>query len=259
MPMIETKTGAFHIRIDGADSAPVLLVSNSLSSDLSMWDPQIDLWSNDFRVVRYDSRGHGRSIAPDRAYSIAELGRDAIALMDALGIDKAHWCGLSKGGMVGMWVATHHPARLNRLVLANTAARMGPPDLWNSRIQAVRQNGMAAIVDATVTRWFTPGFVARDASTIRKVAEMVATVPPQGYAGCCAAIRDMDQRESIRAITAPTLVIVGAQDPATPPAAGELIRSRIAGAKLVTLDAAHVSNLEQPDRFGAAVRDFLLA
>jgi 3-oxoadipate enol-lactonase len=257
MPMIETRTGTFHVRIDGADDAPTLILSNSLSSDLSMWDPQIDAWSRDFRVVRYDSRGHGRSAAPDRPYSIAELGRDALALMDTLKIAKAHWCGLSKGGMVGMWVATHHPARLNRLVLANTSARMGPPDLWNSRIQTVRKGGMAAVVDATVQRWFTHRFVARDAGTIATVARMVAAVPPHGYAGCCAAIRDMDQRESIRAITAPTLVIVGAHDPATPPAAGELIQSRIAGARLMTLDAAHVSNLERPAEFGAAVLGFL--
>lgn len=257
MPMLETATGTFNVKIDGPAGAPVLLLSNSLSSDISMWEPQMAAWSKDFRVVRYDSRGHGRSTAPDRPYSIAELGQDALALLDRLKIAKAHWCGLSKGGMVGMWIATHHPGRLNRVVLANTAARMGPPDLWNSRIQTARAGGMAALVDATVTRWFTAGFPASDSKTIAAVRKMILTTPAHGYAGCCAAIRDMDQREAIRAVSLPTLVIVGAHDPATTPAAGQFIHGQIKGSKLVTLDAAHVSNLEKPVEFGAAVLGFL--
>lgn len=259
MPMLDIGTGTFNVKIDGPAGAPVLLLSNSLSSDLSMWDPQIAEWSKAFRIVRYDSRGHGKSPAPDRPYAIAELGRDAVALMDKLKIDKAHWCGLSKGGMVGMWMATHRPERLNRVVLANTSARMGPPDLWNTRIQTARKGGMAAIVDATVTRWFTAGYPETDPRTIAAVRKMILTTPAQGYANCCAAIRDMDQREAISAVKLPTLVIVGAQDPATPPAAGHFIHSQIKGSKLVTLDAAHVSNLEKPVEFGAAVLDFLEA
>jgi 3-oxoadipate enol-lactonase len=259
MPMLDIGTGTFNIKIDGPADAPVLLLSNSLSSDMSMWDPQIAVWSKDFRVVRYDSRGAGKSTAPDRPYSIAELGRDAVALLDRLKIGKAHWCGLSKGGMVGMWMATHHPERLNKVVLANTSARMGPPDLWNTRIQTVRKGGMAAIVDATVTRWFTAGFPDTAPKTISAVRKMILTTPTHGYAGCCAAIRDMDQREAISAVTLPTLVIVGAHDPATPPAAGQFIHSQIRGSKLVTLDAAHVSNLEKQAEFTSAVLDFLKA
>lgn len=257
MSMLDTGTGKFNVKIDGPAQAPVLLLSNSLSSDLSMWNPQIEAWAQDFRVVRYDSRGHGKSPAPGRPYSIAELGRDALALMDRLKIDKAHWCGLSKGGMVGMWLATHHPERLGRVVLANTAARMGPPDLWNARIQTVGRRGMEAIADATVARWFTAGFIAADKTTIGKVRKMIVATPAQGYAGCCAAIRDMDQRAAISSIDLPVLVIVGAHDPATPPAAGQFIHSQIKGSKLVTLDAAHVSNLEKPAQFSAAVLDFL--
>ena len=247
----------FHVRIDGPENAPVLFCSNSLSSDLTMWDPQVAALKDRYRIVRYDSRGHGRSVAPARPYSIAELGRDAIAILDALGIAKAHWLGLSKGGMVGQWVATHHGSRLGKVILANTAACMGPPDLWNGRIAMVTGGGMAAIVDATVQRWFTGRFLAGSPPVTAAVREMIRTTPAQGYQGCCAAIRDMDQREAIRAITNQVLVIVGAHDPATTPAAGELIAAHIPGARAVTLDAAHLSNLEQPEAFTNAVAAFL--
>lgn len=259
MPIETIRGEPFNIEIDGAADAPVLMLSNSLGTNLHMWDPQIPEWSKHFRVVRYDSRGHGKSTAPDRPYSISELGGDAIAIMDHLGLDKVHWCGLSKGGMVGQWLATHARKRLNRVVLANTGSRMGPPELWNGRIRNIRANGMAVIVDATLERWFSEGFRERDKETIAKVSEMLSTTPPLGYAGCCAAIRDMDQREAIASVTTPVLVIVGGVDPATPPAAGKLIAETIHGAELLELDAAHLSNLEQPEAFTKAVLDFLTA
>jgi 3-oxoadipate enol-lactonase len=247
----------FHVRIEGPDNAPVLMMSNSLSSNLTMWDPQVTALKDRFRIIRYDSRGHGKSTSPARPYSIAELGRDALNILDALNISKAHWLGLSKGGMVGQWLVTHHGARLDKVILANTAARMGPPDLWNQRIRLVNAQGMQAIVEGTLERWFTKRFVDSGSPVINDVRKMVSATPAQGYTGCCAAIRDMDQREAISAIRNPVLVIVGAHDPATPPDAGALIASRITGAKLVTLDASHVSNLEQPDAFTKAVADFL--
>ncbi|RDJ27339.1 3-oxoadipate enol-lactonase [Bosea caraganae] len=259
MPIETIRGEPFNIQIDGAADAPVLMLSNSLGTNLHMWDPQIPEWSKQFRVVRYDSRGHGQSTAPDRPYSISELGSDAIAIMDHLGLDKVNWCGLSKGGMVGQWLATHARKRLNRVVLANTASRMGPPELWNGRIRNIRANGMAVIVDATLERWFSQPFRERDRETIAKVSEMLSTTPALGYAGCCAAIRDMDQREGIASVTTPVLVIVGKVDPATPPVAGKLIAETIHGAELVELDAAHLSNLEQPEAFGKAVLDFLNA
>jgi len=257
MPMLKLGDEEFHIRIDGADDAPVLLLSNSLGTNLSMWDPQILEWSRHFRVVRYDSRGHGRSPAPDRPYSIATLAGDALAILDALGIEKAHWCGLSKGGMVGQWLATHHGDRLDRVVLANTAALMGPPDLWDGRIRGVRSQGMGWLVQPTLERWFTAEFRERDAATVAKVSEMLATTPPLGYANCCAAIRDMDQRESIGAIRNRVLVVIGRLDPATPPAAGNQIADTIPGAQRIEFDAAHLSNLEQPAQFAQAVLAFL--
>ncbi|MBN9470322.1 MAG: 3-oxoadipate enol-lactonase [Bosea sp.] len=257
MPMLKVRGEDFHIRIDGDERAPVLLLSNSLGTNLSMWDPQIPEWSKHFRVVRYDSRGHGLSTAPDKPYSIAMLADDALAILDTLGIDKAHWCGLSKGGMVGQWLATHHGDRLGRVVLANTAAHMGPPELWDGRIRTVRTQGMSVLVQPTLERWFTPEFRETAKETVAKVSEMLATTPPLGYANCCGAIRDMDQRETIRAVRNPVLVVIGQRDPATPPAAGHKIADAIPGAQRIELAAAHLSNLEQPEAFGRAVTDFL--
>lgn len=259
MPIETIKGEPFHLRIDGPADAPVLMLSNSLGTNLSMWDPQIPEWSKRFRVLRYDSRGHGRSTAPDTPYTIAQLGGDALAILDHFGIERAHWCGLSKGGMVGQWLACNASQRLDRVVLANTAAFMGPPSLWDDRIATARNQGMAPLVRPVLERWFSTGFVARDTATVAKVSAMLETTPPLGYANCCAAIREMDQREAIRAVTNPVLVIVGTLDPATPPAAGKLIADTIPGAKLVELEAAHLSNLEQPAAFTKAVLDFLTA
>lgn len=259
MPIETIRGEPFNIRFDGPADAPVLLLSNSLGTNLTMWDPQIPEWSKHFRVLRYDSRGHGQSTAPDRPYSIAELGGDALAILDHFGIARAHWCGVSKGGMVGQWLATHAGERLGRVVLANTAAVMGPPDLWNSRIATVRADGMAGLVQPTLERWFSKDFRDSDKATVAKVSEMLATTPPLGYAACCGAIRDMDQREAIRSVLNPVLVIVGTVDPATPPAAGRLIAEAIPGAALVELEAAHLSNLEQPEAFTRTVLDFLTA
>jgi 3-oxoadipate enol-lactonase len=257
MPIETIRGEPFHIRIDGPADAPVLMLSNSLGTNLSMWDPQIPEWSRRFRVLRYDSRGHGQSTAPDTPYTIAQLGADALAILDHFGIERAHWCGLSKGGMVGQWLACNAPERLGRVVLANTAAFMGPPSLWDGRIEMARNQGMAPLVQPVLERWFSKGFIARDAATVAKVSAMLETTPPLGYANCCAAIRDMDQREAIRSVTNPVLVIVGTLDPATPPAAGRLIADSIPGARLVELEAAHLSNLEQPAGFTRAVLDFL--
>jgi len=257
MPVVQLRGEPFAIRIDGADDAPALLLSNSLSSDLSMWDDQVPQWSRRYRVVRYDSRGHGRSTAPPGPYTMGQLAADAVALLDCLGIARAHFCGLSMGGMVGMWLLTHAPDRIDRAVLANTSAHMGPPDLWNGRIALAREGGMEATVEPTVKRWFPEAFHTRAPATIERMREMIRRTPLAGYIGCCEAIRDMDQRESIRAIRNPTLVIIGANDPATTPEAGRAIHAAIPGAALAVLDAAHISNVEQPEAFAETVEAFL--
>jgi 3-oxoadipate enol-lactonase len=260
MPKITMDDGCrIHVEVEGKDKGPVLMLSNSLGTNLTMWDGQMKAFGKAFRVVRYDSRGHGKSDAPAGPYSIARLGRDALAVMDALKLDKVHWCGLSKGGMVGQWVATHAPDRIGKLVLCNTAAQMPTPAMWNTRISACLSGGMEGLVETILTRWFTESFRASGSSELERVKAMVLTTPKQGYAACSGAIRDMDQREAIRTVTAPTLVVVGRKDPATTPEAGKLIKGRIKGAKLVTLNAAHLSNIEQPQAFTEAVIGFLKA
>ncbi|HRJ70224.1 MAG TPA: 3-oxoadipate enol-lactonase [Beijerinckiaceae bacterium] len=257
MPILNIAGEPFHYRLDGPENAPVLMLSNSLGTDLGMWDQQVEAWSKTYRVLRYDSRGHGRSVVSDGPYSIARLGQDALAIMMELGVKKTHWCGLSKGGMVGQWLLTHAPERIGRAVLANTACVMGPPGLWNDRIRTVMSRGMGPVADALADRWFTRKFQAAHPKTVAKFVETMRAQNPKGYAGCCAAIRDMDQSETIRSVRNPVLVIAGSADPATPPARAQAIAERIKGAKLVTLDAAHLSNVEQPQAFARAVQDFL--
>jgi 3-oxoadipate enol-lactonase len=222
-----------------------------------MWDDQVPVWAEHFRVVRYDQRGHGDSVVSAQPYSIDQLGRDVIGIMDALGIETAHWSGLSLGGMVGMWMLTHAPERIDKAILANTAAYMGPTELWNGRIETAHRRGMEALVEPTIERWFPEHFRRAAPATMDRIRAMILRTPVEGYQGCCAAIRDMDQRESIRNIANPVLVVIGSRDPATTPADGALIAASIRHAKTVVLDAAHISNIEQPAAFASTVLDFL--
>src|SRR3954469_14354339 len=246
-----------HHRFDGPADAPVLLLSNSLGTALEMWDPQIPAFAERFRVLRYDMRGHGRSPVPPGPYSIAELGRDVLALLDANRIDRVHFCGLSMGGMTGMWLGCHAPLRLEKLVLCNTSAQLGTPDQWDIRISIVQNEGMKGVAEGVIGRWFTPDFREREPEAVAKVRRMLLEPPPAGYAACCAAIRDQDQREAICAVPVPTLVVAGARDPATPPEHSRLIAGKIPGARVVELDTAHLSNIEASDRFTASVLEFL--
>lgn len=245
------------VRVDGPADAPPLLLSNSLSSDLSMWDDQLPRWSRRWRVIRYDARGHGDSVADPGPLSIERLADDAVSVLDHVGAAKAHFCGLSMGGMVGMWLLRHAGHRIDRAVLANTSAHMGPPDLWNDRIALARAGGMEATVEPTVQRWFPPAFHAAAPATIERMRSMIRRTQVEGYAGCCVAIRDMDQRTSLGNVHNRTLVIIGSADPATTPAAGRLIEQAIPGAVAIELDAAHISSIQQPEAFGAAVEVFL--
>ena len=254
---IEIDGAAFEIRSDGPETAPALLLSNSLSSDMTMWEDQLPLWTRHFRVIRYDQRGHGLSAVTAPPYTMERLGRDALAVLDALGIQRAHFCGLSMGGMVGMWLLTHAPDRLDRAVLANTAPYMGPTNLWDGRIAAAENGGMESLAEPTITRWFPQSFREAAPETMARMRAMILRTPVDGYRGSCMAIRDMDQRASIAAARNPVLVIIGAKDPATTPADGELIAATIPGARTQVLDAAHISNVEQPEAFGTAVLDFL--
>lgn len=261
--MIATPTFAevngtrLHYRLDGPAGAPVLMLSNSLGTALAMWDGQVAALTARYRVLRYDSRGHGRSAAPCGAYTMAQLGGDAVALLDHLGIATAAFCGLSKGGMVGMWLGANAGDRITRLALTNTAAYLPSPETWDLRIKTVTEQGMAAVTDGVVDRWFTRGFQEREPQAVAPIREMLLATDPVGYCGCCHAIRDMDQRGDLGRITAPVLVIGGTVDPSTPPALSEEIARAIPGSRLVMLEAAHLSNIEQRDAYTAALLGFL--
>jgi 3-oxoadipate enol-lactonase len=244
-------------RFDGPLDAPVLLLSNSLGTDMGMWGPQMSAFSERFRVLRYDSRGHGDSDAPIGDYSIDRLGRDVVELLDHLALAQVDFCGLSLGGMIGQWLGIREPGRLRKAVLANTSSYMGPPSAWDKRIALVLKEGMAPLAQASVDRWFTNSFAQAEPEAIAPISQMLSHTSPQGYAGCCAAIRDMDMRRTVALMTTPTFVIGGTFDPATPPPHSEALTKSISGAELLMLSAAHLSNVEQPASFSAAVMSAL--
>lgn len=257
MPFINLNGDRFHYAVDGSASAPALILSNSLACNLSMWDAQVAAFSKHFRVIRYDQRGHGQTAVTPGPYSIQKLAEDVIALMDALQVNKAHFLGLSMGGGTGQWLGARHGARFDKLILSNTAAKFGTPEVWNQRIEAVRKGGMAAVADATMERWFTAGFRARSPQVVEGVKKALLATNPAGYIACGEGLRDADLQELIRGIRNPTLVIAGTHDAGTPPAAGQLIAERIPGAKYVELNAAHIANLEQTAEYNKTVLDFL--
>ncbi|GLW06034.1 3-oxoadipate enol-lactonase [Microtetraspora sp. NBRC 13810] len=248
-----------HHEILGDPGAPPLLLASSLGTTAAMWDPQVAELAARFRVIRYDHRGHGGSPVPAGPYTIADLGADVLALLDHLGIGRAHFAGLSLGGMTGMWLAAHAPERIDRLALLCTSARLGPPSVWTDRVEAVLRDGTGSIAEAVVGRWFTPGFAERRPDVVAAHVDMLRRTPAAGYAACCLAIRDMDLTGDLPAITAPTLVLAAADDPSTPPEPhARTIAAGIPGARLVTLaDAAHLANVEQPGPVTAHLIDHL--
>jgi 3-oxoadipate enol-lactonase len=208
-------------------------------------------------VLRYDMRGHGQSSFTPGPYSIEQLGKDVIALLDALDLDRVNFCGLSMGGMIGMWLGANAPERLNRLVLCNTAAKIGTSEVWNARIEAVRKDGVKSVASAVIERWFSAAFREKAPAKVASTLKMLEESNPEGYAACCAAVRDFDFRKQLGRIRIPVLVIAGAHDPSTPPADGRFLAEQIPGARYAELDAAHLSNIEDQDRFNREVIAFL--
>jgi 3-oxoadipate enol-lactonase len=257
MSFIETGDARFNYRFDGPDGAAVVVLSNSLGTNLSMWDTQAPALTEKFRVLRYDTRGQGLSTVTPGPYTMDGLGRDVIAILDALKIENAYFCGLSMGGMIGQWLSLNAPNRLKGLVLCNTAARIGSAETWNARITNVQERGMAAIATTVVLRWFSENYVKKSPEVVESMRQMLLKAPPEGYAACCAAIRDVDQREAIARVNVRTLVIAGAQDPVIPPADARFVADKIAGAKYVELEAAHLSNIEAAPQFTEALLKFL--
>jgi 3-oxoadipate enol-lactonase len=259
MPMITVDDGAsINVEVQGDERAPALMLSNSLGTNLHMWDDQAVELAKHFRLIRYDRRGHGRSSVPPGPYSMERFGRDVVAILDKLGVERTNWCGLSMGGMVGQWLGANAPRRVNKLILSNTASYYSDKGPWAERIALVREKGLGALVDANMQRWFTEGFRKSHPQVIERMKAAFTGTDPKGYIASCEAIRDMDFRDSNARIKAPTMVIVGAHDPATPPAQGEAIAKAIPGAKVATIDAAHIANMEQPQVYTKTVLEFLL-
>ncbi|MFC0529670.1 3-oxoadipate enol-lactonase [Phytohabitans kaempferiae] len=244
--------------VDGPAGAPVVVLANSLGTTVDMWEPQLPALTEHFRVVRFDTRGHGRSPVPPGPYTIGDLGGDVLALLDELGVARAHFCGLSLGGMVGMWLAAYAPERIDRLVLCCTSARPGAPESWAHRAATVRAEGTGAIADLVVSRWLTPAYAAGEPELVARLRGMLAATPAQGYAACCGVIEGLDLTAALPRICAPTLVLHGADDPAFPPAHGADIAAAVPGARLTLVrDAAHLANVEQVDVVTALIVDHL--
>jgi 3-oxoadipate enol-lactonase len=257
MPCVELKELRINYALEGRSGAAVLVLSNSLGTNYSMWDPQVPEFLKTLRVLRYDTRGHGQSSVTPGPYSIEQLGKDVLGLADAVGVKRFHFCGLSMGGMIGMWLAANAPDRVNKLVLCNTAAKIGNAKTWNARIDAIRKDGMKPMAAAVVERWFTPVFREKDRTTVARTQNMLEEANPEGYAANCAAVRDFDFRERLGETRKTTLVISGKHDPATTPADGRFLAEHIAGARYVELNAAHLSNIEDGERFTEEVSTFL--
>lgn len=257
--MPDLLVSGFRVRyeIAGLPDAPVVVLSHALGADLTMWDPQARALASRFRVLRYDTRGHGGTTVPQEPLTIARLGDDVVRLLEALGIQRAAFCGLSMGGQIGMWLGAHASSCIDRLVLCNTGARIGTDDTWNARIESVRTGGMSAVAPAVIERWFTPAFRERFPDVVSRTRATIEATPPEGYVACCHALRDSDLTPDLAAIRAPTLVVSGTHDPATPPASGRLVAEKVKGARYVELDASHLSNLGAADAFTAELRQFL--
>jgi 3-oxoadipate enol-lactonase len=257
MPFAQLPGLRLHYRTDGDAGAPPLLLSNSLGTSLEMWEPQIDALEARFHVIRYDSRGHGRSEVTRGPYSIETLAHDALGLLDALAIPRAHVCGLSMGGVVAMWLGINAPEHVDRLVLANTAAKIGTAEQWNARIDALQKGGMASIAPAVLARFFSPQLLDQPTPMMAQVRATLEATSKEGYAASCAAVRDADLRHALHRVRAPTLVIVGAPDLSPPPQDGRYIAGQIDGARCVELPATHLSNIQAAPAFTQALVQFL--
>jgi 3-oxoadipate enol-lactonase len=248
----------YRVDADAGETAPWLVLSNSLGSDMSMWAPQAEAFAKHYRVLRYDTRGHGHSDSPQGPYTIDQLVGDVIGLMDALHIKRAHYCGLSMGGLTGVGLAARHPERFERVVLSNTAALIGSDAVWTPRAAKAREvGGMIGLTDAVIPRWFTAGFIEREPLVLAPIRDVFRHTSGDGYASNCEAIRDADLREEAKTIKAPVLVIAGTHDMSTPAAQGRELAGYIEGARYVELDAAHLSNIEKSAEYTRHVLEFL--
>jgi 3-oxoadipate enol-lactonase len=259
MPFAQIDDVHLHYRTAGDPANPCVVFSNSLGTDLRMWDAQAAALANRFYIVRYDTRGHGQSARGSAPVTIARLGQDVVGLLNLLGIWRAHFCGISMGGLTGQWLGAHAPARIGRLVLANTAARIGTAEGWSARAALVRGEGMGAVADGAAARWFTPAFIERERHTVSLMIGALREQDAEGYAACCDALAEADLRGALGSIAAPTLSIAGEFDPVTTVADGEALAAGIRGAQLASVPASHISNIEAEQAFTSVLLRFLAA
>lgn len=258
MDYLDLPSHRLHYRIDGNDqAAPWLVFCNSLGTDLHMWDAQVAALSRHFRVLRYDRRGHGHSSASPPPYSLADLGADVIALLDAREIERAHFCGLSIGGLTGQWLGINAGQRLNKIVICAAAVKIGTAEGWAARVDDVRTNGLSSLTAATGERWFTPAFNVAEPGVVGRVLESFTATSIEGYTGCCAALAGANLREEIKQIANPLLAISGDDDPVCPPSDLECIAARVQQGRHLSLRGRHIVNIEASQAFNAALLDFL--
>ena len=258
MPAIRHDHLSLHYEIDGPDKSPCLILSNALGTSLDIWEPQLPVLSDHFKLLRYDGRGHGRSGVASPTCTVSKFGEDVIALMDHAGIERAHFCGVALGGMVGLWLASHHPSRIERLIVSNTAALLGPSAMWDARIQQVRAGGVEAIAPAVIERWFTRDFQQHATLQVSLVRSMLLATSASGYIAACNALRDADLRDLLHRIVAPTLVLGGRYDKTTSPAQSRQLADHIPTARYVELNAAHLMNWEVAQSYTKLIEEFLL-
>jgi 3-oxoadipate enol-lactonase len=257
MPVIQLNGYEVSYQVDGEPGKPWLVFSNSLGTDLRMWQGQAGFFKQEFRILRYDTRGHGGSATGPGLASLAQLGRDVLMLLDALDIDRTHFCGLSMGGAIAQWLGINAPQRLRKLVIANSAPRIGTAQGWLDRAAQVRASGLGAVADGAAGRWFTPAFVEREPQRVASLVAILRGCSAEGYAACCDTLAAADLRGQLSAITVPTLLIAGASDPVTTVADAASMRDQIPGAAMVTLEASHISNIEAEPAFNLALMEFL--
>jgi 3-oxoadipate enol-lactonase len=257
---LQTARGTFRVTVDGDAAAPALILSNSLGTTLEMWDPQVAAFSEHYRVIRYDTRGHGGSPVTPGPYSFADLGQDVLAVLDALHVERAAFCGISMGGHTGLWLGVHAGHRFNAIAVCNSAAKIGTAQGWNERAAMVREGGQAAmqtLAESSPGRWFSADFAKAQPATVQRAQAWIAGIAPEGYAACCDALAASDLRADLHRITTPTLLLAGSSDPVTTVADAQAMQVGIAGAQLAVVPASHLSNLEAPRAFDQAVLHFL--
>ena len=259
MPTFTSNDAQINYQTFGDAAKPALIFSNSLGTNFKMWQAQIDFFQQDFFVICYDTRGHGASSAPQGPYSIDQLGQDVVNLLDHLNVEKATFCGISMGGLTGQWLAIHRPERFNQVVVCNTAAKIGQEQAWNDRAALVREQGLQPIASTAASRWFTEPFIQSNATVINNLQNDLAAGSAEGYASCCEALAKADVREQLKDITVPVLVVAGQQDPITTVVDAQFMVERIANSQLFEINASHISNVELPNEFNQAVKQFIQA